>query len=210
MSKFVFRAGVLTFALQLPLVALAENWRLTATVVSTDGDSWALLSDESQTRRLRTGEVVQGLSRVVEVDNSSITVVSNGQFKKYRLGDVVNCAQCSVTSAQSTVKTEPSLEVATTETTTTFELKSAVAVDWYARSGRARGLRVAPGTNSHWFDGLPLEAGDVLTTINGQSLSERETALALWEELGAQDLLNVELYRSGQSLSLVLDLRLAL
>lgn len=186
------------------------DWVLSATVCSSKGLDTALISNESTTRRLYVGQNLPGEStQLIEVGPKYAIIEVNGVQRTVRLG-----LPLSVVGFEGELSTSPARQtedaLSLSNQLSRFELASAIDVQWYARSGRARGLMVSPGANRDWFDNLPLQAGDVITHISGRQISERSLAIELWNELKQKDAGALSIYRQGQSLALEVDLRLAL
>ena len=69
----------------------------------------------------------------------------------------------------------------------------------YYVSGEFRGFRLYPGRVPELFDELNLESGDLLTEIDGSSLTEIGTAIELLKTIGSGERVNVKLIRQSES-----------
>lgn len=72
--------------------------------------------------------------------------------------------------------------------------------------GEVVGFRVRPGRNREAFDALGLQAGDVVTDVNGTPLNDASAGLRLFEALGEATMANVTVLRDGQQQMLVVDM----
>jgi general secretion pathway protein C len=65
-----------------------------------------------------------------------------------------------------------------------------------------RGYRVMPGKAAEEFRALGFEAGDVVTAVNGLSLSEPANTMRLYQAMRSASAATFDLERNGQSLTL--------
>jgi general secretion pathway protein C len=57
------------------------------------------------------------------------------------------------------------------------------------------------------YEKLGLRAGDVIRTVNGQSVSSMDDVMRLYQQFGSADRVQVEVQRGGRSESLYYDMR---
>ena len=69
----------------------------------------------------------------------------------------------------------------------------------YFVNGEHRGYRVYPGTVPSLFEGLGLQAGDLVTEINGQKLTDPRLAFELFNELAGGKPVELTYERSGKT-----------
>lgn len=69
--------------------------------------------------------------------------------------------------------------------------------------GRLIGFQLQPGRDAGFLQRFGLQAGDVLTNVNGIALDSPLRALEVMRELGEADQVNIEILRDNQTQSLV-------
>jgi len=68
------------------------------------------------------------------------------------------------------------------------------------------GYQVFPGRDASQFRQLGLQANDVITAVNGQPLTNVQTAMQIFQNLGAQNSVTLSVRRNGQVVQLQPDL----
>ena len=74
----------------------------------------------------------------------------------------------------------------------------------YRVGGEQVGFRVYPGRDRKQFAALGLRPGDIITDIDGQTLSDASQAMQIFQSLGAAEEVTVTLDRDGQIETLTL------
>ena len=74
----------------------------------------------------------------------------------------------------------------------------------YFVNGQQQGYRVYPGRDRRQFAALGLRPGDLIKQIDGQSLTDPQQAMKIFQSLGSADQVSVTVERDGQPQSLVL------
>ncbi len=72
--------------------------------------------------------------------------------------------------------------------------------------GEMVGIKISPGKDKRLFTQLGLRRNDVITSINGVSLSNTQDAMQLMQELQSMQELQVEINRGNETVSLLLNL----
>jgi general secretion pathway protein C len=75
----------------------------------------------------------------------------------------------------------------------------------HVENGQVVGFRVNPGREEEIFTALGLQAGDVVTDINGLALNDPSRGLQAFEALGESTMANVTVLRNGSPEVLVID-----
>lgn len=75
----------------------------------------------------------------------------------------------------------------------------------HVEGGQMVGFRVNPGRDRETFEALGLQAGDVVTDINGMTLDDPSRALQVFEALGESTQATVTVMRDGASEVMVVD-----
>ncbi|AWL10630.1 Type II secretion system protein [Saliniradius amylolyticus] len=81
-----------------------------------------------------------------------------------------------------------------------------IAITQHRRDGELAGYRVSPGKDPALFEAAGLKANDVITEINGLSLTDTEQAMQAMQELRNTQSLQLTIERDGSLLTLYLDL----
>ena len=80
-------------------------------------------------------------------------------------------------------------------------IRIAPAID----QGQVVGFRVNPGADAAAFAALGLEAGDIVTEVNGTVIDDPNRGLQVFEALGETTMANVTLLRNGSPQAVVID-----
>lgn len=75
----------------------------------------------------------------------------------------------------------------------------------YFVGGHQRGYQVYPGRNRKQFEALGLRPGDLIKSINGAVLTDPQTAMEIFRNLGTTDQVTMTVERNGQSQVLTLS-----
>ncbi len=75
----------------------------------------------------------------------------------------------------------------------------------YLVNGQPAGYRVYPGRDRKQFAALGLRPGDVIQDINGQSLTDPQQAMSIFQSLGTAEQVTVTVERNGQPETIVLN-----
>jgi general secretion pathway protein C len=65
--------------------------------------------------------------------------------------------------------------------------------------GTQRGYRVYPGRNRQQFTKLGLQPGDLVTAVNGTSLSDQGNSMQIFNTISSSDRVTLTVERNGQS-----------
>lgn len=76
----------------------------------------------------------------------------------------------------------------------------------HLEGGQMVGYRITPGRDREAFTALGLEAGDVLTEVNGTVLNDMATSLQVFESLGEASMATVTILREGSPQVVVIDM----
>jgi general secretion pathway protein C len=72
-------------------------------------------------------------------------------------------------------------------------------------NGELKGYRIYPGRNREQFVGLGLQAGDLVTEINGMTLNNPAQSMEMWRSLADTTQVTLTIEREGQAQTLTLD-----
>ncbi|RMA82301.1 hypothetical protein DFR27_0249 [Umboniibacter marinipuniceus] len=207
--KKILNSGWMCWSLLTSHLALSQH--LSGIIVGADPQlSRVIVSDDSSMSVSFLGE------RIGDSDPRVITLITpryielNGPQGKQRwyLGEQSSLARLSAArQAPQVVKRE---EASKPPTARILRFDQFVAVEWFARTGRGRGLKITSAVNPSWLTQSALRLNDVITEIDGALLSTPEIAQTSWLELAPKDLTTLVIRRGNQRLVLTVDLRLLL
>ena len=75
----------------------------------------------------------------------------------------------------------------------------------YERDGKFLGFQLSPGSNVAMFNQLGLQAGDIVTAVNGTTLENPAIAMRLLQEAATASQVNLNITRNGQEVSLPIN-----
>lgn len=75
----------------------------------------------------------------------------------------------------------------------------------YERDGKFLGFQLSPGSNVSLFNQLGLQAGDIVTSINGTALDSPATAMRMLQDAGTASQVSLNITRNGQEISLPIN-----
>ncbi|GBL04396.1 type II secretion system protein GspC [Glaciecola sp. KUL10] len=81
-----------------------------------------------------------------------------------------------------------------------------ISIKPHAPDGEMVGYRVSPGKQAEFFKMVGLRSGDIITEINGLDLSDLQQSLEAIEALKESQSLQMEIIRSGEPISLDIDM----
>jgi general secretion pathway protein C len=76
----------------------------------------------------------------------------------------------------------------------------------YMPNGEMKGYRVYPGRDRRKFASFGFRPGDLVTQINGQGLTDLQSGMEVFKNLGSASELNLTVERAGQPVELSIDL----
>lgn len=191
-----------TLNLKLSGVVLAEN---------NGGHSEAMIASGNQPEQLyRIGETIEGASGATlhQVYRDRVILNRNGRLETLRRPEQ------TATARASTPLSRPALPVASSNTTAPLrqvisdnasQLTNIVRFAPHIEGGQVVGFRVTPGRDAETFASLGLEAGDVVTDINGLTLDDPTRGLEAFAALGEATMANVTILRNGSPQVVVID-----
>ena len=86
------------------------------------------------------------------------------------------------------------------------QLMNALRTQPVMRDGTLVGIRVTPTRNQREFERAGLQEGDIITTVEGQRVSEIDEPGQLLSRLGETDRVSLTIERGGQTLPLAIEL----
>jgi len=81
-------------------------------------------------------------------------------------------------------------------------LADVVAMSIYREGGQVVGYKIRPGRNAEVFNSLGLQTDDIVTAVNGVSLSSPGKIMEIYKSMGSATSANLEIRRSGSTVNL--------
>ena len=186
---------------------------LIGTFVSDDSSAYAIIEDKKKKLQevFNKGESIFGEAQLVKIFSDHVEIKRGEKVEILTLDD--SALSSSPKSADGGVMTTGDNEfvVDETELNTALEdlpllLTQARAVPYF-RDGRAIGLRMFAIKSGSLYQKLGLRNGDILKTVNSNSLANIQEAMKLFETLKEERSIAVELERNKQNLQFRYSIR---
>lgn len=185
----------------LPVETAAPSplpWRLLGTLRSREGRSFAAVECVTKSVTLQVGDVRDGIE-VVEIEQQTLIVRRLGRLE--RIGSKPGEGRAAPSPARSL-----SRQVVDRLLTNPQELLRQAQLFPAMVGGKLTGFRAQWVKEGSVAAGLGLQAGDLITRVNGVSLDSLDRAIGLLSLLGTTRRFEVELERSGQRVKEVVEL----
>ena len=184
------------------------NLELKGTVASRQEDlSVAVISISGADDEVFTiGQQVTNGASLHAVYADRVVLNENGALTNLRLPREYASSQVATPvrrQTQSTRQTSNNLQSAVASNIS--NLSEVVRFSPWMQNGQPAGFRVYPGRNRQAFQKLGLRPGDIVKEIDGQSLSDQQAALQIFQSLGQAQQVSVTIERDGQPQSMVLS-----
>jgi general secretion pathway protein C len=139
----------------------------------------------------------------------AIIAANRGQEKTYHVGDSVDNADgatlYSVEPDRVLLNRNGKLETLRLPQQLSSTTARTTSLAPHVQEGKVVGFRVNPGRDRATFEALGLQAGDVVTDINGTVLDDPSQGLQVFESLGETTQANVTVLREGTPQVIVID-----
>lgn len=188
------------------------NLRLAGVVMrEINEDSNAMIASGNQPdKRYRVGDPIEGASgtRLHHVYADRVLLNRSGALETLSLpeedeaGASVARAAPRPTATPVQTNTAPLRSVISQNAT---QITQVMRFAPHVEGGQVVGFRVTPGPEAEVFGSLGLEAGDVVTDINGIQLDDPSRGLQAFEALGESTMANVTILRGGNPQVIVID-----
>ena len=189
------------------------NLKLSGVVARENNpDSEAMITTGNQPDKLYlVGDTVEGASGATlhHVFNDRVILNRNGRLETLRLPEedtegasVRRAAAIRPTRPTATNSPAPLRQVISENAT---DIARVMRFAPHVEGGQIVGFRVSPGVEGELFTRLGLEAGDVVTDINGIQLDDPSRGLEAFQALGETTMANVTILRNGTPEVIVID-----
>ena len=177
------------------------NLRLEGVLVAErPEDSGAIVAGSNGvTEHYRVGEVLPGNAELAEVEPGRVLIRRNGQYETLTFEEQLSTSLVEGVEERSTSSPEQFLSEAREQ----LGSQGVAALAPYGLSPTGEG-----GTSGYVYDGssamlnaVNLQAGDVITAVNGQRLGDLEQDMMLFENWRSEPQLEIEIERDGSILT---------
>lgn len=197
------------------------NLTLTGVVSSSNQDEGAaIIENRNQQQTYGVGEKIDGTNATLKEVYADRVIIKNGLSNETLMLDGVDYKKTTSQSTQNNNTPLPSkvsgpqritLSDDAIEASLELQDKPASFVDYIAVSphrpdGELKGYRVSPGKKPALFKSAGLQAGDVITEINGLDLTDIQQAMEAMNMLKELRSLQMSVERQDEILTIYLDL----
>ena len=189
------------------------NLELKGTIAADDPDfARAIIADAQRKEKVYAVKdtIAQGVTlhavereRVILNQSGRLTSLDLPTEYKGRARTSRRTAQTARVSAPS--RAQPTASVRDAIANNSATLTDIIRPQPYFQGGQQKGYRVYPGKNRQQFAALGLRPGDLVTEINGTSMTDPRQGLQVFRSLGEATSVNVTIERNGQPQTLTLS-----
>lgn len=156
----------------------------------------------------KVGDAVPGGAKVHEVQDDRVILNRAGILEALRLpkefqASSARSSRASRPRAQPRQRQESSLRNVIASNAS--KISDIIRVAPHMEQGQMVGFRINPGRNRQQFASLGLRPGDVVTDINGTTMTDPSAGLQVFEALGESTQATVTVKRGGEDQVLVID-----
>jgi general secretion pathway protein C len=166
-------------------------------------------ANRGQEKTYRVGDSVDNAdgSKVHSVEPDRVLLNRNGQLETLRLPQQLSSAAVRTTTSPvlPPAAAQPAGSLRQVISENASRLTDIVRLAPHVQEGKVVGFRVNPGRDRATFEQLGLQAGDVVTDINGTVLDDPSQGLQVFESLGETTQANVTVLREGTPQVIVID-----
>jgi len=180
--------------------------RLVATNVSKNGISLAIIENKKKKKQdvFEIGEEVFDYAKLEQVTENEITLNKNGIIETLVLEEGKSSSSKSGPASFEDGQTEFSVDESELENALSNlpKLLSQARAVPYFRNGKSIGMRLFAIRTGSLYEKIGLKNGDILTSVNENSLSDPTQALKLFEQLKTERESEVAIERNGSKVNL--------
>ncbi|MDJ0759693.1 MAG: type II secretion system protein GspC [Woeseiaceae bacterium] len=188
------------------------NLTLKGTIASdTERASAAVISlGSGDDQVFSIGEAVTSGASLHAVYSDRVVLNENGRLtalylpEEYKSSPRPPDRRAGVRRQQAAVRTPPTESIQSVVSNNAARLSDVIRPTPYFVNGQQQGYRVYPGRDRRQFAALGLKAGDLIKDIDGQSLTNPQQAMQIFQSLGNASAVSVTVERDGQPTTLVL------
>jgi general secretion pathway protein C len=165
-------------------------------------------ANRGQERTYHVGDSVDNADGATlhSVEPDRVLLNRNGKLETLRLPEQLSSAAARATSPiLPPAAAQPAGSLRQVISENASRLTDVVRLAPHVQEGKVVGFRVNPGRDRATFEALGLQAGDVVTDINGTLLDDPSQGLQVFEALGETTQANVTVLREGTPQVIVID-----
>ena len=165
-------------------------------------------ANRGQEKTYRVGDSVDNAdgATLYSVEPDRVLLNRNGQLETLRLPQQLSSATARATSpVLPPAAAQPAGSLRQVISENASRLTDVVRLAPHVQEGKVVGFRVNPGRDRATFEALGLQAGDVVTDINGTVLDDPSQGLQVFEALGETTQASVTVLREGTPQVIVID-----
>jgi general secretion pathway protein C len=165
-------------------------------------------ANRGQERTYQVGDSVDNADGATlhSVEPDRVLLNRNGKLETLRLPQQLSSATARATSpVLPPAAAQPAGSLRQVISENASRLTDVVRLAPHVQEGKVVGFRVNPGRDRATFEALGLQAGDVVTDINGTVLDDPSQGLQVFEALGETTQANVTVLREGTPQVIVID-----
>ena len=198
-----------------PVVVDAPDTTLSLTlrgILSTEGDpnGQVIIESRNESKNYFVGQAIEGTdgAKLHSVYADRVLLDrGGGRIETLRLPKDLTASTGSAMGMPQLPQAQPQPTASLRDTITdnATRLTDIVRLAPHVQEGQVVGFRVNPGRDRATFDALGLQAGDVVTDINGTVLDDPSQGLQVLQSLGESTQANVTVLRDGVPQVIVID-----
>jgi len=198
-----------------PAVVDAPDTTLSLTlrgILSTEGDpnGQVIIESRNESKNYFVGQAIEGTdgAKLHSVYADRVLLDrGGGRIETLRLPKDLTASTGSAMGMPQLPQAQPQPTASLRDTITdnATRLTDIVRLAPHVQEGQVVGFRVNPGRDRATFDALGLQAGDVVTDINGTVLDDPSQGLQVLQSLGESTQANVTVLRDGVPQVIVID-----
>ncbi len=167
-----------------------------------------IAANRGQERTYHVGDSVDNADGATlhSVEPDRVLLNRNGKLETLRLPEQLSSAAVRTTSPiLPPAAAQPAGSLRQVISENASRLTDVVRLAPHVQEGKVVGFRVNPGRDRATFEALGLQAGDVVTDINGTVLDDPSQGLQVFQSLGETTQANVTVLREGTPQVIVID-----
>jgi general secretion pathway protein C len=174
------------------------------------GEAWAIVADpRGEEQHYGIGDPLPGGAELVEVYPDRIILRRSGRYETLKLpqeeklgGAQAAAARAPASASSRTPSGEVLRQYRQTLRNDPQSLMSLVRPQPVRENGQFLGFRLLPGRDKEFLQQVGLQAGDIVTAINGVKLDSPVKGVRALQALAEGDQVSLDLQRDGESLAL--------
>ena len=180
-------------------------------ILSKEGDpnGQVIIESRSESKNYFVGQSINGTDGATlhSVYSDRVLLDRNGRLETLRLPKDLATSTGTAMGMPQLPQSQPQPQASLRDTITdnAARLTDIVRLAPHVQEGQVVGFRVNPGRDRATFDALGLQAGDVVTDINGTVLDDPSQGLQVLQSLGESTQANVTVLRDGVPQVIVID-----